>query len=261
MFLLKKIIAPFLFPVPIIVIVLGIGLIRLWRGHRKVAPKGRNWLTLGFILLLLLSTRPLPTYLLGNLEGGYRNFSPEAVTLSPAAVVVLAGGVSDDPALDPLQRLSESTLVRLAEGIRIARYYPDARLVVSGGAPFSQVSAAAMMASAAIELGFDSTRIDLEALSLDTDDQAKAIASMLGDRAFILVTSAFHMPRSMRLFESQGVRPFPAPTNRLIKEVSTLHPGAYFPSAINLEYSRVFFRESLGMAWAGLVVRLLAKSK
>jgi uncharacterized SAM-binding protein YcdF (DUF218 family) len=252
-FLVKKIIAPFLFPVPIIVIVLGIGLIRLWRGQRKTAPRGRNWLTMGFVLLVVLSTRPLPTYLLGELEARYPDFSPEVVTIDPAAIVVLAGGISDDESLDPLQRLSESTLVRLAEGMKLARRYPSARLVVSGGSPFTAVSGASMMAGAAIQLGFDSTRIDLEELSLDTDDQAQAIAGMLGARAFILVTSAYHMPRTMRLFERRGLTPIPAPANRLVKKPSTLHPGAFFPSAINLEHSRIFFRESLGMVWAKVV--------
>jgi len=252
-FLLKKIIAPFLFPVPIIVIILGIGLFRLYRGQRRVAPKGRAWMTLGYLLLLILSTRPAPTWLLGGLEDQYPNFSPHVATVHPAAVVVLAGGVSDDESLDPLQRLSESTLARLAEGIRLARYYPDARLVVSGGSPFTEVSGADMMAKAAVELGFDSARVDLEELSLDTDDQAKAMEAMMGDRAFILVTSAYHMPRSMHLFEGRGLKPIPAPTNRLVKDQSSLHPGAFFPSAINLEHSRIYFRESLGLAWANIV--------
>lgn len=254
MFVLKKIIAPFLFPVPLIVVIMAIGLFRLWRHHRQVAPKGRGWLTFGFLFLLVLSTRPLPTYLLGEMEGQYPTFAhhPGDGT-SIESIVVLGGGVSDDPHLDPLQRLSEGTLIRLAEGIRLARDYPEARLILSGGAAFGSVSEASMMKASARALGFDTTRIVLEERSLDTDDQAQAMASMTGGRPFALVTSAYHMPRAMRLFEDRGLAPVPAPTNRLVKHPSILHPGAFFPSAIHLEHARIFFRESLGMAWAVLV--------
>lgn len=254
MFLIKKIIAPFLFPIPLVLIILAIGLFRLWRNHRQVAPKGRMWLTFGFILLVLLSTRPLPTYLLGRLEGQYQTFpNHPGDGTQIQAVVVLGGGVSDDPSLEPIQRLSEATLVRLTEGIRIAREYPDARLIVSGGSAFGSVSEASMMAASARALGFDSTRMVLEERSLDTDDQAQAMASMTKGETFALVTSAYHMPRAMRLFGERKLEPIPAPTNRLVKHSTTLHPGAYFPSSINLEHARILFRESLGLVWANLV--------
>ena len=109
------------------------------------------------------------------------------------------------------------------------------------------------MADVAIELGYDSSRIELEDLSLDTDDQAQAMVGMLGDKPFVMVTSAYHMPRSMRLFERRGLSPIPAPTNRLVKKASKLHPGAFFPSAINLQSTRIAFREGLGIAWASLM--------
>lgn len=253
MFILKKILAPFLFPVPIVMLVLAIGLARMWIKHRKNPPKGRNWLTFGFLLLAIFSFKPLPTYFLGELEGRYPDFKSGGTDAEIAAVVVLAGGVSDDPDLDPLQRLSEATLVRLAEGIRIAREHPAADLVVSGGAPFTEVSAAAMMAAAAEDLGFDPQRIRREDLSLDTDDQAKAMAAMYPESKFVLVTSAYHMPRTLQLFRKQGLDPIPAPSNRLIRYPRSLHPGAYFPSSINLEHTRIFLRESAGMAWADIV--------
>jgi len=254
MFLIKKIVAPFLFPMPLIIILLAIGLFRLWRHHRQSAPKGRGWLTFGFLLLLLLSTRPFPSYLLGDLEGQYKTFPhrPGDGTRIEA-VVVLGGGVSDDPHLNSLQRLSEATLVRLTEGIRLAREYPEAHLILSGGKAFGSVTEASTMAAAARALGFDSTRIVLEERSLDTGDQAQAMASMTKGQTFALVTSAYHMPRAMLLFKDRGLAPIPAPTNRLVKHPTALHPGAYFPSAINLEHARILVRESLGIAWATLV--------
>ena len=41
---------------------------------------------------------------------------------------------------------------------------------------------------------------------------------LVGNQAFILVTAAYHMPRSMALFKKLGLHPIAAPTNFLVKE-------------------------------------------
>ena len=165
---------------------------------------------------------------------------------------MLAGGVSDDPRFEASHQLSTSTMMRLVEGIRLSRQIPDARLVVSGGQPFSTIDAASVMRSVAIGLGVPDSVIVVERQSLDTSQQAVALAPIVGDDPFLLVTSAMHMPRSMALFRGQNLAPVAAPTEFLARNSDSIHPGAFFPSSNNIRAARMAWREYLGLVWAGL---------
>jgi uncharacterized SAM-binding protein YcdF (DUF218 family) len=253
MFLLKKLIAPLLFPIPIVFGLLLIGLVRMWTGPGARDRRGRYWILGATLILAVFSFRPLPVAMVANLEGRHQSYS---TTIAPDTtirwIVVLAGGVSDDPSFEDPHRLAASSLVRLAEGIRIARHLPEARLILSGGAPFSSISAAAVMRNVAIELGVDASAIVVEDRSLDTKDQAVTIAEMVDEDPFVLVTSASHMPRSVALFAGQGLSPIPAPTDFLARRSTQFHPGALFPSSLNIRAARTAMREYLGIMWAGL---------
>ncbi len=251
MFLLKKLIAPLLFPIPIILGLLLIGLVQMWRSRGAGRPKGRAWVVGAVALMVVFSFRPLPTMIMLDIERQY----PPVVTpadSSIAWIVVLAAGATDDPALATPHRLSQSSLVRLVEGIRLLRQLPSAKLVLSGGAPFSSVTAASIMHSLALELGVPDSVIVTEDQSLDTKDQALAIADILHDDPFLLVTSAMHVPRSMGLFEYQGLAPIAAPTDHLARQPTTFHPGALYPSSLNIRTARLVWREYLGLMWAKL---------
>ena len=253
MFLLKKLIAPLLFPIPIVLGLLIIGLVRMWTGPGVRDRRGRYWILAATLILASFSFRPLPIAMLSDLEGRYPTFSTTAAPDTTIRwIVVLAGGVSDDPSFDDPHRLAGSSLLRLIEGIRIARHLPDAKLILSGGAPFSSISAAAVMRNVAIELGVDASSIFLEDRSLDTKDQAASVAEIVDKDQFVLVTSAAHLPRSMALFEARGLSPVPAPTDHLARRSTQLNPGALFPSSLNLRAARTAVREYLGIMWARL---------
>jgi len=55
----------------------------------------------------------------------------------------------------------------------------------------------------------------------------KNVEGFVGERAFVLVTSAMHMKRAMRCFELQGLKPVPYPVDFLSGEriFLTSHPG------------------------------------
>ena len=251
MFLLKKLIAPLLFPVPIILLLIAIGLVRMYTGGpRRDRNRGRPWILAGCALLLILSFRPVPHAMMLAVE---RQYDP-VVTVADRFdyVVVLSGGISDDPHFQQPHQLSTSTMIRLTEGIRIWRQRPWAKLVLSGGQPFSEITGAEIMRTVALGLGVPDSVIVTESLSMDTKDQAVAMARLIGPDPFVLVTSALHMPRSMALFRGQGLEPIPAPTDFLARDSQSFHPGSLYPSSLNLAAARNAWREVLGLVWAGL---------
>jgi uncharacterized SAM-binding protein YcdF (DUF218 family) len=249
MFLFKKLIAPLLFPIPIILFLFVVGLIQMWRSRHRRSRKGAGWILAGTLLLIALSFRPIPMMMLSALEDQY---PPVDVVPDTTIkwVVVLAAGASDDPSLPTTYQLSSSSTVRVVEGIRLVRQLPSAQLILSGGAPFSSLPAASAMRELALDLGLPDSIIVLEDRSFDTKDQAVEIASMVGHEPFMLVTSAMHMPRSMSLFVNQGTTPIAAPTDHIARRPKTIHPGGFYPSSLNLRAARTAWREFLGLAWA-----------
>jgi uncharacterized SAM-binding protein YcdF (DUF218 family) len=67
------------------------------------------------------------------------------------------------------------------------------------------------MAAAAAGLGFDPTRIVLADQSLAPQDEAQSVKGLVGEDVFVLVTTASHMLRAVKLFENAGLSPIPAP--------------------------------------------------
>jgi uncharacterized SAM-binding protein YcdF (DUF218 family) len=167
-------------------------------------------------------------------------------------IVVLGGGHVSDPKLPITSQISEPSLVRLVEGIRIHRGLPGSKLVLSGGKPFETISNAEIMAGVAIAIGVKNQDLILEDISKDTEDEARLIQEIVGQEQFILVTSASHMPRSMALFKKLEMDPIPAPTDYLVKESLEMNPNKFYPRAENLDRAERAFHEYLGLAWAKL---------
>lgn len=165
-------------------------------------------------------------------------------------IVVLGGGHIADPEIDPTSRLAGATLVRLIEGIRLYKELPGSKLLLSGGAVYGSTPESAVMADFAQALGVPLHDLVQEAQSRDTADEARIIKDMVQDDRFILVTSASHMPRSMALFQKQGMKPIPAPTSYHTARSSVIGPEAFFPSLHELAKARTAIYEYLGSGWS-----------
>ena len=249
MFLFKKLVAPFLMPVPFGLALVLLGLLLLWFTRRQRA--GKRLATLGALLLLLLGYGFVSDRLLGGLE---RRHAP-VTDVSAAAgrvrwVVVLGGGSSADEGLPAALRLSEASLARLVEGVRLQRQLPGSRLLVSGGAVFGSGADGETMRALAVELGVSPDALDLDAASPDTETQAEFVRGRLGTEEFYLVTSASHMPRALALFRKAGTNPLPAPTHFVMQANRSLSPSDFFPSSGGLRRAEVATYEYLGLAWA-----------
>ncbi len=248
-FMLKKFISALLLPLPICILLAIIGLLIWWltRCHKLAG----SMIVISIILLALFSTSFLPNILLSNLEYRYKPLHtvPEHVS----TIVVLGGGVGGQVGFPANTRLNSASLSRLVEGIRLYRQLSHKgitpKLILSGGRVFRSPTEAGRMRNTAVILGVDRSNISLEDGSRDTHHEALYLMKQLGAKPFILVTSAYHMPRAMALFEKQGMHPIAAPTQYMVK--LNRNPFKYYiPSTINLIYSDIALHEYFGIAWA-----------
>jgi uncharacterized SAM-binding protein YcdF (DUF218 family) len=220
----------------------------LWFTRKQKA--GKIVTTIGVILLVALSYRPLPDMMLRPLEYKYPSLLGTEGMHDIGWVVVLGGGHTSDSRHPVTSQIGDSSLARLAEGIRLHNALPKSKLLLSGGGVFDPVPNAKIMSDVAISIGVDKNNLILEQDSRDTKDEARLIKGIVGKDKFILVTSASHMPRSMALFKKQGMNPIPAPTEHWVKTPQGIGPGMFFPSAGNLRKAYLATREYLGLGWA-----------
>ena len=246
MFLLKKIVSGMLMPVPLVLELLIAGVLLLWFTRRQIL--GKALVTAGMLLLLLEGFGVLSQFALSRLENMY---SPVAIREARDAgvkwVVVLAGGSSENGALPVTSQLAPETQVRVNEGIRILRGLPGARLIVSGGRVFGAVPAAELMERLAVELGVSPKALVREDRSRDTGEQAVFIGPLVKNEPFVLVTSAYHMPRAMALFRARGMSPIAAPTGHYASSPGGPDLFDFFPRADQLSLSEIVAHELLGL--------------
>jgi uncharacterized SAM-binding protein YcdF (DUF218 family) len=254
MFIFKKIVSQFFYPLSLSLEISFLGLALLWFTRKQ--RTGRLLVSFGLLTLTLLSYGAISDQLLGHLENEYKPYNVNNLNQDPnyriQFVVVLGGGHISDPTLPITSQVDDLSLVRLVEGIRVYRRHPGSRLVLSGGSAFDPIPNAELMARIAKEIGVDENDILIEAQSRDTRDEAHLIKSIVGSSPFVLVTSASHMPRAMAVFKKLDLNPIPAPTGHHVKDRQRVHPGMFFPNSIDLRKSERAFHEYLGIWWAGL---------
>ncbi len=255
MFLLKKIVSQFFMPVTVITGLLLIGLILLrFTGCRRAARAVLAGATLAF---LIMGYGVFSDPILAGLECHYPPLDIQTARDADIRwVVVLAGGHVSSESLPVTSQLLDETLVRLVEGIRIQQSLPGARLLVSGGRISDPKASAVLMAELARGLGVDPADIVVEDASRDTHEEALLIRPMMGPQQFVLVTSAYHMPRSMALFRAQGMQPVAAPVGHRIIDRDYLSAWSFFPHAKRLRNCEIVVHELLGIFQAYLTGKL-----
>lgn len=251
-FVLKKALSLAVMPLSVCLLFMALGLVYILarRSREALAP-----FTIGALLLYAFSLNTISGYMIRPLERAYPVLdvaSPALAGVEVKWVVVLGCGHWTDRALTPAAMLDESSLFRLAEGIRVAHRFPRSVLILSGGKYRDEQPNAQVMAAAAAGFGFDPARILLEDKSLDTQDEAVLIKDMVGSDPFVLVTSAAHMLRSVKLFENQGLKPIPAPAHFRDKGA----PEYLLPDPGNIQTCTQAMHEYLGLAWSFLLGRI-----
>ncbi|MDO8838153.1 MAG: YdcF family protein [Parvibaculum sp.] len=190
-----------------IVLALCLTLVAMLRGWMRSA---RATLGGSLALLVLLAVLPVGDLLLRPLETQF----PPAPVLERVDGIVVLGGAEDarKTSLWGQTQLNESA-ERLTSAVVLARRYPQARILFAGGSGAlrdvagSAYSEAAVARQFFIDQGLPSSRLLFESRSRNTAENARhsfELAAPGVDETWVLITSAFHMPRAMRSFEAAG---------------------------------------------------------
>jgi uncharacterized SAM-binding protein YcdF (DUF218 family) len=261
LFFLKKAVSRLLFPLPLTILLLAVGLLLVWLGRRR--KLGAALATAGLVLLLLFSSSAFSAALLRPLEDQYPPLGPAQLAAldweSIDTIVVFAGcvvGFEDAPIT---RQVGGAPLARLVEGVRLYHECPDCTLMLSGGSGCDPEAPVEVLTNYrfAVSLGVAGEDIVIERASQDTEDQARILAEALGERPFLIVTSASHMPRTMALFEAQGLRAIPAPTDHATGLYGLFSREAFgieslYPNAGALWNTERALYEYLGLLWLRL---------
>ena len=250
MFWIKKLIALMTFPLAGLLALLVLGAVLAWR--ERGGPWPRRCIAAATLGLVVVCCGPAGDLLISPLENRHPPLTSLDEIEAGAYIVVLGGGLHRRKGGPVTSELTDSSAIRLFEGIRLHRALEDSTLIVSGGTTGQHRATADAMAELAIAVGVPPERIERADRALDTAQEASAVAQLASPRApIIVVTEASHMPRSILLFERAGLAPIAAPTMHRAS-ASPWHPGALWPSASNVRKVERSLYEYIALIWVGL---------
>ncbi|MCA8926441.1 MAG: YdcF family protein [Alphaproteobacteria bacterium] len=196
----------------LLVLAVGVGLL-YWR------PRvGRIVVTGAGALLLAVSVLPVGAWLLAPLENRFPR--PDLDAIGPIDGIVVLGGALRTDIADARNALSLNRYAeRVVEMTMLARRFPKARLVYSGGSGDVRrvrITEAAALAPYLPALGLPPGRVLLEDQSRNTYENARDTRALVKPKAgsrWLLVTSSYHLPRAMGVFRAEGWDPIAYPVD------------------------------------------------
>lgn len=193
--------------VPVHLLLLGV-LIGVIVGSGRFARFGRRLAILCLAILFLVGLFPGAVALIRPLEDRFP-LPPENMP-APTGIIVLGGAIVDDIGEARHQVTFGEGASRLTEAAMLARRFPEAKIVYTGGGN-SLIATPSLEGEQAKKLftalGVAPERIALETRSRNTDENARFTRDLVAPKpgeTWLLVTSAYHMPRSMGLFRHAG---------------------------------------------------------
>ena len=205
---------------------------------------------LSMAVLVLCSFTPLGLLMTSVLEN---RFPQPRLPATVAGIVVLGGSFDTRVARTRDEAELNEAADRVTAALALARRYPEAKVLFSGGAaavieddiPETQAAEAFFLLQ-----GLDPARLLLDGRSRDTYENAvfsKALAKPAPGATWLLVTSASHMPRAVGCFRVAGFDVLPYPVDyRTPSGAAVFRPSS--ASVRNLEKVHFAIREYLGLA-------------
>jgi uncharacterized SAM-binding protein YcdF (DUF218 family) len=243
-YILSKILWFCLQPSSLIAGALLLGVAAATRGSLQGAKRG---LVAGTAGLIIGGLSPIGDWLIAPLEN---RFARVELGNRPVHGIIVLGG-AEDPRLSAsrdVMSLNEAA-ERITEAVALARRFPEAKIVFSGGSDAlitSKPPEAETAGKLLVALGIDKSRLVLESKSRNTHENAiftrPLIAPEPGER-WLLVTTAWHMPRSIGCFRHAGLEVEPWPVDyrttaefEILKLYSSIPEGLRRLDFISKEY-------------------------
>jgi uncharacterized SAM-binding protein YcdF (DUF218 family) len=251
---LSKLIPSFLYPVGAVFALLIIAVVLIWRESKwSIAPVG-----LSLAILFLTGNSWTANWLINSLESQYA--LPAGSTLPNAEAIVILGGATRSQAYPrPDVDFSEAG-DRIWYGAELYRQNKAPLIIVSGGRIDWQDSGnpeADDIASVLVRMNVPADKIILDKTSYNTRDNAVNVREIMKSRQInriLLVTSASHMPRSMKIFAKLGINAIAAPTDYQVSNIELNEPNrtwnaailGLIPDSIRLEIATKAIKEYIG---------------
>jgi uncharacterized SAM-binding protein YcdF (DUF218 family) len=201
---------------------------------------------------LVMSFPPVADALLEPLQDKARTAAAKAPACCYDAIVVLGGGIT--PAAPPF--LMEPDLADAADRVWYAAqlYHRGVarRIIVSGGSFVEQrggpaTSEAEAMRRFLIDLGVPLEVIVSEGNSLNTRENIRNVRQMVGDARVALITSAFHMPRALRIARQGNLNVGAFPTDWRLPAEARPPWENWVPSVAAMAWSSISLREHIAL--------------
>ena len=204
-FIISKIAGFVLLPSNAIGLIAGLGLLLLLIRRPRAAWRAFR---IGAALLIVCGFSPLGHVLMLPLTERFPVW--HAASGAPDGIIVLGGSIDADATALRGMLETEGSAERLFAMLDLARRYPKARILFAGGSgnlTGSRRGEAPVAGQLLDEFGLSNDRVVLESESRTTEENAafarRLVMPVAGER-WLLVTSAFHMPRSVGLFRAAG---------------------------------------------------------
>ena len=205
---LSKILTTLLQPSSIVFILLTLGVVlQFWA---RWAHWGRRAGLAGIALMLILGFAPVGNALILPLEQRFSGV-PEPGPGDRVDGIVVLGGFEDGWVSASRSGLAvNESAERLTETVRLAVRFPEAKVVFTGGAGgvfMKAEHAAGAVGTYLAEVGIDKARIQVEDKSRNTYENALFTRDLVSPRPgerWLLITSAWHMPRAVGTFRKAG---------------------------------------------------------
>lgn len=216
MFVFYKIITQLFLPTNLLVIACLAVWLLLLRGRWRAARRIMAGVAACYGVLMLT---PIAAWLIHPLEQAYADDRqrPEHVD----GVIVLGGGLDAAATQNSGRTAGGHSLARLLDMMVLGQRYPQATFIYSGGSGsvlHPEQREAPIARRLLQDMGFDVGRLLIDDQSRNTWEnaiQSKALAGNVQGQTWILLTSAYHMPRAMWCFQSVGWQVIAYPTDYL----------------------------------------------
>lgn len=218
----------------------------LLRGWQRLS---RSLFSLLTVIMLVLALFPAGAWLLAPLENRFPTNA--ALPARADGVIALGGAIDADLSAFWGQVELEPSAERITSLIYLAGLYPQAQLVYTGGSgslsnqEFRDADQAQLLLE---QLGFGNRAIVFERQSRNTAENAafsEALVNPRQEQEWILVTSAYHMPRAVGVFCALNWQVTPYPVDHYTTSGTLLDVG--FAFAGNLGLLKVAIREWVGL--------------
>jgi uncharacterized SAM-binding protein YcdF (DUF218 family) len=213
MFVVSKLMALLTQPLAWVVVLLMFGLLLMRRRPRAA----HRFLSAALALLLLIGWLPLPDALLRVLE--QRHPAPTQIDVARYAGVIVLGGATESAYVweGHAQPALNSAAERMTAALPLLREHPPWKLLFTGGEGeliAGSLTEAERARRFFAQMGVPPSQLLLEDQSRTTHENAVLSAQLPGvdkTQPWLLVTSAWHMPRAFATFEKTGwnVTPWP----------------------------------------------------